>query len=112
MYIEWPKGIVGLGIISKEIMREYCILLGNLVYGNFDAALLWPRHLAEYLVNECKLKRINADSCIFFRKYEKGKLEIVMSVHVDDVFMAGKPETLKVIKERSKKSSTSQSQES
>ena len=98
MYIKWPKGIVGLGIISKEIMREYCILLGNLVYGNFDAALLWPRLLAEYLVNECKLKRINADSCIFFRKYEKGKLEIVMSVHVYDVFMAVSMEILKDIK--------------
>ena len=40
--------------------------------------------------------------CIFFSKDEKGKLELVISVHVDYVFMAGKPETLKVIKERIK----------
>ena len=47
--------------------------------------------VGKYLVNECNLKRSKADSCILFRKYEKGKLEIVMSVHMDDVFMAGKP---------------------
>ena len=47
----------------------------------------------------------------FFRKYGKGKLELVMSVHVDDIYMAGKPEKLKVIKEISRRSSTSQSPE-
>ena len=36
-----------------------------------------------------------ADSCILFRKYYKWKLEIVMSVHVDGVFMAGNIETWK-----------------
>ena len=40
--------------------------------------------------------------CIFFWENEKGKLELVMSVHVDDVFMADKPETLKSIKENIK----------
>ena len=73
------------------------------MYGNVDAELLWIRLLGKYLVNECNLKRSKADSCIFFRKYEKGKLELVISVHVDDVFMAGKPEALKVIKEKIKK---------
>ena len=38
----------------------------------------------------------------FFMKYEKGELELVMSVHVDNVFMAGKPKTLKDIKENIK----------
>ena len=33
-------------------------------------------------------------------KYEKGKCELAMSVHVDGVFMAGNTETLKVIKEK------------
>ena len=40
MYIKWPEGIVDLGIISKEFLRKYCILLGKLMYRNFDAALL------------------------------------------------------------------------
>ena len=46
-----------------------------------------------------------------FRIYEKGKLELVMSVHVDDVFMAGKPETSKTPKKTSRIISTSQSPE-
>ena len=43
-----------------------------------------------------------ANSCIFFREYEKGMLELVVSVHVYNVLMAGKPETLNNIKERIK----------
>ena len=62
MYIECPEGIVYLGIISKKLLRGYCILLGNSMYGNVDAALLWLRLLDKYLVNECNLKSIKAES--------------------------------------------------
>ena len=93
---------MNLGIISEEFLREYCILLGKSMYENVDSELLWLKLLAKYLVNECNLKSIKADSFILFRKDEKGKLELVMSVHVDGVFVAGKPETLKVIKEKTK----------
>ena len=102
MYIKWPEGIMNLEIISKEFLLEHCILLGKSMYGNVDTALLWIRLLSKYLVNKCKLNRSKVDSCILFQKYEKGNLEIVMSVHVDDIFMAGNPETLKVIKENIK----------
>ena len=68
------------------------------MYGDVDAMLLWLRLLAKYLVNECNPKRSKADSSIFFGKDEKGKSELVISVHVDDTFMAGNPETLKFIK--------------
>ena len=68
MYIGWPEDIVDLVIISEDFLKEYCILLGKLMYGNFDADLFWIRLLANYLVNKCKLKRSKADSCICFRK--------------------------------------------
>ena len=74
MYIEWPEVIVDLGIITKDFLEEYCILLGKSMYGDVDAALLWLRLLAKYLFNECNLKRSKADPCIFFRKYEKWRL--------------------------------------
>ena len=74
MYIEWLEGITDLGIITKEFLEEYCILLGKLMYGNVDAAILWLRLLDKYLVNKCNLKSREAESCIFFRKYEKGNL--------------------------------------
>ena len=98
MYIEWSEGIVYLGIITKDFLGEYYVLLGKLVYGNVDAALLWLRLLAMYLVNKFNLKSSKADSYISFRKDEKGRIEIVMSVHLEDVFMAVKTETLKNIK--------------
>ena len=72
------------------------------MYGNVDAALLWLILLAEYVINEWNPKRIKNDSCIFFWKDEKGNLELVMLVHVDDAFLGGKPEMLKVIKEKIK----------
>ena len=39
-------------------------------------------------------KKSKSESCIFLKKYDKGKSELKMSVHVDDVFMDGNPETL------------------
>ena len=91
MYIEWHEGIVDLVSITKEFLEEYCSLIGKLMYGNVDAALLWLKLLTEYLVKECNIKNIKADSCILFSKYMKRKLELVMSVHLDDVCMSGKP---------------------
>ena len=64
------------------------------MYRNVDAELLWLRLLDKYLVNKYDLKRSKSDLYIYIWKYEKGKLELVMSVHVDDVFMADKLETV------------------
>ena len=75
-------------------MRKYSTLLVKSMYRNVDAELLWLRLLDKYLVNKCDLKRSKSDSYIYIWKYEKGKLELVMLVHVDDVFMADKPETV------------------
>ena len=67
------------------------------MYGNLDTDILWLRLLAKYLIKECDMTRIQSDSCIFYNKYGDGELELVMSVHVDDVFMAGRLETLKKV---------------
>ena len=91
-----------MGIITKEFLEEYYILLGKLMYGNVDAEILWLRLLAKNLVNECNLRSSKADSYILFGKYEKGKSDIVMSVHVDDVLVAVKTEILKYITENTK----------
>ena len=97
MYMEWSEGIVDLRIISKEFLIEYCILIRKSMCGNVEVALLWIILLYKYLVNECNLKKSNADLWIIFQEYEKGKMELVMSVHVDEFLMAGKSETLKII---------------
>ena len=52
MFIECPGDIVDLGITAKEFLEQYCILLGNSMYGNVDADILWLRLLAKYLIKE------------------------------------------------------------
>ena len=71
MFIKWSKGILELGIITKEFLEEYFIFLEESMYGNVDAALLWLRLLAEYLFNEFNLQRSKADYFILFKKYDK-----------------------------------------
>ena len=61
MFIEWPEGIVELGITPKEFMEECCILLGKSMYGNMDTALLWLRLIAKYLNNDCNMTISKAD---------------------------------------------------
>ena len=69
------------------------------MYGNVDANLLWLSILDKYIIKKFDMTRIHSDSCIFYKKDEKGKLELVMSVHVYDVFMAVKPYTLEKLKD-------------
>ena len=53
----------------------------------------------KYLIKKFNLKRIKAYSFIFYEKDDNEKLGLVISVHVDDVFMEGKMETLEKIEE-------------
>ena len=99
MLIQCSEVIVELVLITKEFLEGYFILLERSIYGNVDADLLWLRLLAKYSINEYNLKRVKANSCIFFTKYYNGELELMMSVHLDYVFRAAKPETLKKTKE-------------
>ena len=50
IFIECPEGIVDIGIIAKEFMKENCILLGRYTYGNVDTDLLRLRLVAKYLI--------------------------------------------------------------
>ena len=74
-----------LGIITKEFLEEYFILLENPMYGNVDASPLCLRLLAKYLTNVLNLKRSKGD-------------ELIMSLHLSNIFVAGEPDTLKKIK--------------
>ena len=40
------------------------------------------------------MTKIQADLCIFYKKDDRGKLELVISIHVDDVFVVGRLEAL------------------
>ena len=65
MLVERNEGIVYLVIIGKDFMEKYFILLGNSMYGNVDSDLLSLILLAIYLINECNMTIIRADSFVF-----------------------------------------------
>ena len=69
------------------------------MYGNVNAYILWLILVSKYLNNEYNLKIFKAYSCIFNKKYDYGKLELMISFHVDGVFMVGKQDKLEKIKE-------------
>ena len=68
------------------------------MHGNVDTALLQLRLLSKYLIKEYGMRRRQEDSYIFYNKYDGGKLELMMSVHVDNVVMLVRPEILESIK--------------
>ena len=72
------------------------------MHRNVYAEILWLILLDKYLVNECNLKMSRTYSSIFFKKDYKGRLELVMLVDLDYVFIAGKLETWKKAKEKIK----------
>ena len=55
--------------------------------------------LAKYVINKCSMTRIQEDSCIFYKKDDEEKLDIVVDVHIDNVFMLQKLETLEKLNE-------------
>ena len=69
------------------------------MYKNVDAFLLWLRLPSKYLINECNQKKGRPTHAFSIKKCDIGRLELVMSVHVDDAFMAGKRQTLEKIKD-------------
>ena len=69
------------------------------MYGNVDTDLLWLILIAKYLIKEYNATRTKANYRIFYKKDNDGKLELVISFHIYDVFMSVRPETLENIKE-------------
>ena len=99
MFIKWPEGIVVLGTITEEFLEEYFILLVNSMYRNVGASLLWLRLLSKYLIQECDTTRIQSDYFIFYKKYDSGKLELVVFIYVDGALMEERRDILENIKE-------------
>ena len=65
MFIRYPEGIQGMGIIAEEFLKEYLILLVNSMYSNLYAALLWLRLLAKCLIKGFYMTRIQAEIAIY-----------------------------------------------
>ena len=68
------------------------------MYGNVYVDLLWLIMLAKYLIKERNMTRSKQILAFYKKKDDDGKLELVMSVYLDDSFMEGRPYTIEKIK--------------
>jgi hypothetical protein len=89
MFVEWPKGIVELGVITEEDRIEFCIQLGKSQYGNVDAALRWTKTFAKDLIERLSFTQSKVDPCFFYRRDEHDNVHILIVVYVDDVMVIG-----------------------
>ena len=98
-YVEWPEGIAELGFMTQEQEDTTCAMLNKAMYGQVDAALLWLRTYGDYLCSSCGMEQSKVDPCIFYKKDKKtGELLMVLSIHVDDVVVAGIKECIDELK--------------
>ncbi len=88
MYVEWPEGMVELGFMTQEEVEKYCIQLDRAMYGNVDAPIRWMRTFSKH-PKSIGMIQSKTDPCIFYKLDEKGELEIMMAVHVDDTVITG-----------------------
>ena len=104
MYLEWPKPMRELGFITKEREEEKYIKLVRSMYGNVDAALSWQKTFINLCTNkEIKCVQTNIDPCMLYKKDEKRKLRLIISVYVDDVLISGREIDIREFKETCKK---------
>ena len=69
------------------------------MFGNMETDLFWLRLLDKCLTKECSMTSSKAYFFIFYKKDDYGKLELVVSIHEDNLFMAGRLETLEKCEE-------------
>ena len=91
MYVEWPEGMVELGFLSGEDLRDYCIRLDRAMYGNVAAPLRFFKTLTKHLMTEMDMLQSAADPCIFY-KQKNGSLTLLLAIFVDDTIITGKRE--------------------
>jgi hypothetical protein len=89
LFVEWPKGIVELGVITEDDRIKFCIQLGKSQYGNVDAALRWTKTFAKDLIEKLGFTQSKVDPCLFYRRDANGNIHILIVVYVDDVMIIG-----------------------
>jgi len=72
------------------------VLLQKALYGCVEASLLWYKHLVKRLEDYGFVHNVY-DPCVFRKKTESGA-DLVIGIHVDDVFATGKRKDLRCFK--------------
>ena len=103
IFAEWPDGMVELGFITEEERKKFCINLTRPMYGGVDVPRLFMKTLFRYLTQVMKMIQSMVDPCLYYWKNEAGEVMLMAVVHVDDVLLAGKKETIEKFKSELKK---------
>ena len=94
MYIEPHPAMVTCGSITEEQRKRLAILLLKSMYGNVDAAVKFFKLLSRWMVDNMKMKQSLADPCVFYKLDANDKLELLVSVTVDDCAVTGLPKNI------------------
>ena len=100
--MEWLPGMVELGQIDHEEMKSNCLQLNKNIYGMVDAVLIFYKAYSVQLMKSMGMTQSKADACMFTRQDETGKTILIMSSHVDDIFVAGTPDAIAWFKQQLK----------
>ncbi|KAI2503386.1 GAG-pre-integrase domain [Fragilaria crotonensis] len=103
VFAEWPEGMVELGFITEDERRKFCIKLTRPMYGGVDVPRLFMKTLFRYLTQVMKMIQSLVDPCLYYWKNTSGEVTLMAVVHVDDVLLAGKKETIEKFKLELKK---------
>jgi Reverse transcriptase (RNA-dependent DNA polymerase) len=93
-------------ILLPPYWKQYCeqwgieydptdlILLLKSQYGAVNSAKLWVDKLIKILTEKggCEMIRSKVDPCVLYMKDKVGKLVLLLVFHIDDGYIAGKPE--------------------
>lgn len=74
---------------TSPTKKRYAALLRAL-YGLKQASLVWYTKLSKALMQQLGFERLMADACVFIRRNENGDIEIILSIHVDDMTISAK----------------------
>ena len=98
-----------LYIFLPPYWKQYCelrkiefdptdlILLLKSQYGSTDSAKLWVDKFVKILTDKggCEMIRSKVDPCVLYKKDKEGKLILLLVFHIDDGYVAGKPEEVR-----------------
>ncbi|KAI2494658.1 hypothetical protein MHU86_19887 [Fragilaria crotonensis] len=73
------------------------------MYGGVDVPRLFMKTLFRYLTQVMKMIQSLVDPCLYYWKNTAGEVTLMAVVHVDDVLLAGKKETIEKFKSELKK---------
>ena len=97
VYIEFPPGLLEVGMISEEESKTKCIELSGGMYGSPESAIQFFREYSNHL-KQNGYQQSRMDPSVFFKKDEAGRTVLIAVIHVDDTLIVGTKEEINKFK--------------